>query len=416
METDVYQTTQLVTELIEEQLMVPPRVSPRRPKWILYIALLVVALGVYFGARYVYGDAAVTDSSPHKETHPAIPVSVAQVQRADFPVYLNGLGTVQPYEIVTLNSRVDGEITKIEFKQGQMVKKGDILAEIDPRPYAAALGMAVAKKAQDQASLTNAQINLRRYTTLEGNAFASRKQLDTQQAAVDELIAQIAGDQAAIDNAQTQVSYTTIRSPIDGKAGFRLVDPGNIVHATSSTGIVTIVRLQPISVVFTAPEQDIPQINKALATADVPVAALSSDGLTTLSQGKLAIVNNAVDQTSGTISMKATFANTDDALWPGLSVTTRLLVETLKQVIVVPDDALQHGPDGQYVYVVGAGNKVEMRAVEIDQSDGGVTVVRHGVSPGDSVVTAGQYSLTTGAIIQPTVSIRATPAPSAQVP
>ena len=239
-----------------------------RSKWTRLGVLAVAVLGLYLGGRHFFDQKAPAAPPP-----PAIPVTVSTVEKADFPVYLNGLGTVEPYETVTVSSRVDGEITSVGFKQGQMVKQGDILVEIDPRPYQAALGEAIAKKAQDQATLKNAQLNLERYATLESKAFASRQQLDTQQATVDQLIAQMGGDQASIDNAQTQVSYTTIRSPTDGKAGFRLVDPGNIVHAATTTGIVTIAKLQPISVVFTAPEVDIPQINKALAAGSVPVTA-----------------------------------------------------------------------------------------------------------------------------------------------
>jgi multidrug efflux system membrane fusion protein len=324
------------------------------------------------------------------------------VQTADFPVYLNGLGVVEPYDTVTVSSRVDGEVVKVDFKQGQMVKEGDILAQIDPRPYQAALDQALAKKAQDEASLKNAQLNLQRYSTLAQQDFASRQQLDTQQATVDQLIAQIKGDQAAVDNAQTQVSYTTIRSPLSGKTGFRLVDPGNIVHASSTTGIVTIVKLQPISVVFTAPEEDIPQINQALAAGAVPVTALSSDGLTKLSQGRLALVNNAVDQASGDIRMKATFENVDNALWPGLSVSTLLLVDTLRQVTVVPADAVKRGPNGLYAYVVGDDNKVETHDIKVGQEGNGLSVVSQGLAPGQKVVTEGQYRLQQGALVQPT--------------
>jgi membrane fusion protein, multidrug efflux system len=198
-----------------------------------------------------------------------------------------------------------------------MVNEGDLLALIDPRPYQAALDQALAKKAQDQANLKNAQLNLQRYTTLNKEEFSTRQQLDTQQASVDQLNAQIKGDQAAIDNAQTQVSYTTIRSPMSGKAGFRFIDPGNIVHATDTMGIVTMVKLQPISVVFTAPEDQVPQINKAFAAGDVPVTALSSDGSKTLSQGNLALVDNKVDQASGTISMKRPSRTTTTSCGPG---------------------------------------------------------------------------------------------------
>ncbi|MGD0720717.1 MAG: efflux RND transporter periplasmic adaptor subunit [Roseiarcus sp.] len=374
-----------------------------RRGWTLAIVVLAVGLGAYLAWRQFVGNGAgAAARADGGEPQPAaIPVTVAEVQTADFPVYLNGLGVVEPYDTVTVSSRVDGEVVKVDFKQGQMVKEGDILAQIDPRPYQAALDQALAKKAQDEASLKNAQLNLQRYSTLAQQDFASRQQLDTQQATVDQLIAQIKGDQAAIDNAQTQVSYTTIRSPLSGRTGFRLVDPGNIVHAASTTGIVTIVKLQPISVVFTAPEEDIPQINQALAAGMVPVTALSSDGQTKLSQGKLALVNNAVDQASGDIRMKATFENADNALWPGLSVSTLLLVETLKQVAVVPADTVQRGPNGLYAYVVGDDNKVETHDIKVGQEGNGLAVVSQGLSPGQRVVTSGQYRLQQGALVQP---------------
>jgi membrane fusion protein, multidrug efflux system len=371
--------------------------STSGPRWTVVGIVVAVALGGYLGWRHLYGSGVQTTAQPV-----AVPVTVAAAQTVDFPVYLNGLGTVQPFETVTVHSRVDGELTKVAFKQGQMVNEGDLLAQIDPRPYQAALDQALAKKAQDEANLKNAQLNLQRYTTLAAKDFSTRQQLDTQQASVDQLNAQIKGDQAAIDNAQTQVGYTTIRSPLSGKTGFRLIDPGNIVHAADTTGIVTIVKLQPISVVFTAPEDEVPPINKALAAGTVPVTALSSDGSKTLSEGRLALVDNKVDQASGTISMKATFENTDDALWPGLSVSTRLLVDTLKQATVVPEDVIQHGPSGLYAFVVGTSNKVEMRNIKIGQEDNGRAVVLQGLSPGEKVVTAGQYRLQQDALVQPT--------------
>ena len=327
---------------------------PLRRKWTLVAVVIAVALGGYLGWHHFYGDRTETASLGQAPT--PIPVTVAKAEIADFPVYLNGLGTVEPYQTVTVRSPVDGQITKIAFKQGQMVKKGDILVLIDPRPYQAALDQALAKKAQDEATLKEAQLNLKRYVGLVKTEAVSQQIVDTQQALVDGLIAQIKGDQAVIDNAQTQVSYTTIKSPLEGKTGFRLVDTGNIILASTTTGtpgIVTIVQLQPISVVFTAPEEDVPEINKALAADTVPVEALSSDGLKVLSQGHLALINNAVDPASGTIGMKATFENADDALWPGLSVSTRLLVATLKQVTVVPEAAVQRGPDGLYAYPPG---------------------------------------------------------------
>ena len=364
-----------------------------------------VAFGGYLSWLHVHGNGAGTAApgeTKGSEMLPAIPVTVAKVKTGDFPVYLNGLGTVEPFVTVTVRSRVDGEVTKVTFKQGQMVKEGDLLVQIDPRPYQAALDQALAKKAQDEANLKNAQIDLQRYSALAKEDSIARQQLDTQQATVDQLIAQIKGDQAAIDNFQTQLSYTTIRSPLTGKVGFRLVDPGNIVHAADTTGIVTIVKLQPISVVFTAPEESVPAINKALAAGTVPVTALSSDGLTMLSESRLALINNAVDQASGTIQMKATFANTDDVLWPGLSVSTRLLIDTLKQVVVVPEDAVQRGPNGLYAFVVGNENKVEMRNVKVGLEGGGQSVILQGLSPGERVVIAGQYRLQQGVFVEPT--------------
>lgn len=391
----------------------PPRSRSMR---IVVVAALALLVCVYFGWRYYSHDGAANTSAGQANQQapksPAIPVTIAQVQTADFPVYLNGLGTVQPYATVTVRSRVDGEITKVEFKQGQMIKEGDVLVQIDPRPYQAALDQSLAKKAQDEANLKNAQLDLDRYTRLAKLDAGSQQQKDTQQAAVDQLTAQIKGDQAAIDNAQTQLSYATIRSPLSGKAGFRLVDPGNIVHATDTTGIVTIVKLQPISVVFTAQEDAVPAINKALAAGVVPVTALSSDGLHTLGEGHLAIVNNAVDQASGTISMKATFENKDNALWPGLSVATRLLVDTLKQVIVVPENAIQRGPNGLYTFVVGDDNKVTIQAVEVAQEGHGFSVVSKGVSAGQKVVTAGQYRLQQDSLVNP--SEASSPAAPAQ--
>jgi membrane fusion protein, multidrug efflux system len=361
------------------------------------LAVLAVLVAGYVGLHDWRGHGGATGTPSNSG---AIPVTVAKVVKGDFPVYLNSLGTVQPYDTVTVRSRIDGEVTTVSFRQGQMVKEGDVLVQIDPRPYQAALDGALAKKAQDEANLKNAELNLARYRTLATQDSVSRQQLDTQQAAVDQLNAQIKGDQAAIDNAQTQLSYTTIRAPMTGRTGFRFVDPGNIVHAADTTGIVTIVKLQPISVVFSAPEDELPSINAALAAGSVPVTALSSDGLRTLAQGRLALVNNVVDEASGTIRMKATFANADNALWPGLSVSTQLLVKTLKQVTIIPQDAIQRGEDGLYVFVVEDG-KVAPRAIKVVQEGNGQAVVGEGLSPGDTVVTAGQYRLQKGSVVQP---------------
>ncbi len=363
------------------------------------LSICAIALVGYVGWLYMFADAG------KRQAKGAAPVSVSiqTIQNSDFPVYLNGLGIVQPYDTVTVRSRVDGQVIKVGFRQGQMVNEGDLLVQIDPRPFQAALEMAQAKKAQDEANLKNAQLDLERYSALAKQDYASRQQLDTQQAKVDQLDAQIKGDQASIDNAQTQLGYTTIRSPLSGKTGFRLIDPGNIVHATDQTGIVTIVKLQPISVVFTAPEENVGQ------AGTVPIIALSSDSTKTLGQGHLALVDNQVDQASGTIHMKATFQNKDDALWPGLSVATRLLVDTRKNVLVAPNDAIQHGPNGLYAFVVEKDNKVEKHDIEVGEEGASQTVVRKGLASGDRVVTSGQYRLTEGALVDPR---NANPSPS----
>jgi multidrug efflux system membrane fusion protein len=375
---------------------------------------LLIALVAILGAAYVGWNYFVATKMAHaavvaKAIPTPIPVTVARVEPMDFPVYLNGLGTVQPYDKIMVRSRVDGQILKVAFRQGQMVNKGDTLVEIDPRPYQAALDQVRAKKAQDEANLKNAKLNLDRYNSLALKDYASRQQVDTQQALVDQLTAQVNGDQAAIENAETQLSYTIIKAPLTGRAGFRLIDPGNIMHSSDQNGIVTIVQLQPISVVFTAPEEDLPQINNALQAGTVPVKALSSDGLKTLSEGKLALVNNEVDEASGTIRMKATFRNNDNVLWPGLSVATRLLVDTLRQVATIPDNAVQRGPNGLYAFVVGDDNKVEVQPIVVRHSDDGISVVDEGLIPGQRVVVAGQYRLQPGSLVQPSSA----PAPSA---
>ncbi|MDB5580582.1 MAG: efflux transporter periplasmic adaptor subunit [Bradyrhizobium sp.] len=379
--------------------------KPRGLRGSILLVTLLLITG-FAGWYYLAGpaaDAAINsaDGAKGKPRGPApIPVTVQQVQSSNFPVFLNGLGTVQPYDTVTVRSRVDGQVDKINFQQGQMVNEGDLLVQIDPRPYQAALEQAQAKKAQDEATLHNAELDLARYSTLALQSFASRQQLDTQQASVNQLTAQVKGDQATIDNATTQLSYTTIKSPLSGKTGFRLVDPGNIVHASDTTGIVSIVRLQPISVVFTAPEENVGAINNALVAGTVPVTALSSDGMRTIAEGHLALVDNQVDQASGTIRMKATFENKDNVLWPGLSVATKLLVETKKNAVVVPNEAIQHGPNGLYAYVVGADNKAELRDIQVGDEGATQTVILQGLKAGERVIVAGQYRVTKGGLVE----------------
>jgi membrane fusion protein, multidrug efflux system len=384
--------------------LAPSEPSSRNRRWWWSLGLAAILVGAYFSVQHFATKKGADAALPPNATtgaSAAVPVTVAAAERTDFPVYLNGLGTVQPFNTVTVRSRVDGQITKVEFQQGRMVKQGDVLVLVDPRPYQAALTQALSKKAQDEANLKNAQLNLDRYKSLADKDFASKQQVDTQQAMVDQLTAQISGDQAAIENAQTQLSYTTITAPLSGRAGFRLVDPGNIVHASDQNGIVTIVQLQPISVVFTAPEEDVQLINKALEDGVVPVKALSSDGLKVLAEGRLGRVDNQVDQASGTIRLKGVFDNKDNILWPGLSVQTRLLVDTLKQVVVIPEDAVQHGPDGLFAFVIGDDNEASVQPITVSQTGDGKAVVQQGLSGGQRVVVAGQYRLQAGTVVQP---------------
>jgi membrane fusion protein, multidrug efflux system len=371
--------------------------------WVALI-LMVGSLGYFGWHRLLAPDSAktVAQSPAGAARTAAVPVTIAPVQKADFPVYLTGLGTVQGFNTVLVRTRIDGQIDKIAFKEGQLVKEGDLLAEIDPRPFQAALNQAKAKKAQDEANLANANLDLQRYTKL--GEFATRQQTDTQRSTVAQLTAQIAADDAAIFNAQTQLDYTQVKSPISGVAGLRQVDVGNIVNASTQTGIVTIAQIEPIAVIFTAPEEQLPYINEAQATQPLKVVATTTDGKKPLAEGALAVVNNQVDTTSGTIRLKAVFDNKNHALWPGQSVSTRLLVTTLKDATVVPDDAIQHGVDGLYAYLVNQENKAELRKVKISHSIDGRSVVEAGLSPGEQVITAGQYRVQPGATVATTVA------------
>jgi membrane fusion protein, multidrug efflux system len=374
----------------------------RTISWIVLIAALAGA-GYYGWQRFAgAADKAAAAAEAQKSARNAVRVSIAPVEKSDFPVYLTGLGTVQGFNTVLVRSRVDGQIDKIAFKEGQLVNQGDLLVEIDPRPYQAALDQAKAKKAQDEANLANANLDLQRYTQL--GEFATKQQTDTQRSTVQQLTAQIQADVAAIANAQTQFDYTAIKSPIPGVAGLRQVDLGNIVNASTQTGIVTIAQIEPISVIFTAPEDQLPYINQAQAVQPLKVIAITTDGKKPLAEGTLAVINNQVDTTSGTIRLKGVFDNKDHALWPGQSVSTRLLVKTLKDATVVPDSAIQHGTDGLYAYAVNQDNKAELHKVKVSQSIDGRSVVEDGLSPGQRVITAGQYKVNPGTLVTTAVA------------
>ena len=339
------------------------------------------------------------DAAP-RNAPPAIAVDTAAVTHADVPIYLSGLGTVQAFYTVTVTARVDGELQKVGFTEGQTVHKGDLLAQIDPRPNQAAYEQAVATKGKDVAQLANAKRDLERYTVLQPQNLASKQTLDTQRAMVDQLTAKVQVDQAAIDNARTQLDYTRITSPINGRTGIRLVDPGNIVHAAATTGIVVVTQVQPISVIFTLPEEDMPAVNIALSSGPVTVTTVSRDGGTELDQGTLTLVDNMIDQTTGTAKFKATFNNAHDTLWPGQYVNARVLVRTERNALTLPTTAVQLGPNGPFTYVVKPDSTVEVRQLKIGNESGGLTIVRSGLALNERVVTSNQYRLQAGAHVR----------------
>ena len=370
------------------------RDSMRARGWLILVLVIAAAGGFAYWRLEDSSRPAKVAAAPAP-----IPVTTTKAAARDFPVILGGLGTVQPLNSVVVRTRVDGQVTQILFKEGETVKQGDLLARIDPRPFQAALDQATAKKDQDEATLKNAKLDLQRYQTLAQKDFATRQQLDTQTATVAQDTAQVAADQGAIDNARIQLGYTEIRAPIAGRVGFRLVDVGNIVNAATQSGILQITQVRPIVVLFTAPEAQIDRINKAMAAGPVPVEADTADGARKLADGTLTVINNQVDTATGTIQIKATFQNADDALWPGLSVVTRTRVDTLKNVVVLPLGAVQHGQNDLWAYVVDKDNKARRRTIEVGDSNEDEAVITRGVSPGDRVVVAGQYRLGDGSAV-----------------
>ena len=370
----------------------------RKHAWIGVLALAALALLAWRTLVHVPADAATRSAAPN------IAVDTAAVTHADVPIYLTGLGTVQAFYTVTVTARVDGELQKIAFTEGQTVHKGDLLAQIDPRPNQAAYDQAVATKAKDAAQLMNAKRDLERYTILQPQDLASKQTVDTQRAMVDQLGAQIQVDQALIDNARTQLDYTRITSPIDGRTGIRLVDPGNIVHAAATTGIVVVTQVQPISVIFTLPEENLAAVNAALAAGPVSVTTVARDGGRALDEGTLSLVDNEIDQTTGTARLKATFGNAHNALWPGQYVNARVLVRTEHNVLALPTTAVQLGPNGPFTYVVKPDSTVEVRQLTIGDESGGLTVVKTGLALNERVVTSNQYRLQAGVHVRVTAA------------
>jgi multidrug efflux system membrane fusion protein len=366
----------------------PPRAHRIRPSSLAAgLILAVLALAAAGPARA---------QQPAAGQAPAIPVQATAARRQDVPVTLRNIGDVQSYFSVLVRARVDGTLDRFFAQEGQDVKAGDKLAQIDPRPYAAALQQAQAKKAADEAMLANARLDLTRYSNLARNDFASRQQVDTQNASVAQDLANIAGDEAAIASAKLNLEFCTITAPFDGRVGLRLVDPGNLVHATDATGIITVNQIHPIAVTFTLPQDALPRVQAAMARGAVAVRAYASDDRTLLAEGKLLTFDNAIDPTTGTIKLKAEFANQADKLWPGQFVNVRVLVDTLRDAVTVPSVAVQRGPNGLYVYLVKPDTTVAIQPVEVRQDDGQIAVIASGLDPGATVVTNGMSRLQAG--------------------
>jgi membrane fusion protein, multidrug efflux system len=331
-----------------------------------------------------------------------MPVSVATASQRDFPVYLSGLGSVTAFNTISIKSRVDGQLMQVAFKEGQQVKKGDLLAVIDPRPFEVQVSQTEAQLFKDQATLRDAQLNYQRYKGLLTESGAmSQQQVDTQQATVDQLQGTVRTDQAAIDNAKLQLTYCRIMAPVGGRVGLRLIDAGNMVHAADTNPMLVITQLQPIAVIFTLPEDNLPAVAQHMRSGTLPVTAYSRDDQTKLAQGTLLTIDNQIDQTTGTGRLKAVFDNKDNALWPNQFVNARLLLETRKGVTVIPAAAIQHGPQGDYLFVVKSDNTVEIRPISIALTQNNQSVIANGLVPKEVVVTDGQDKLQANSKVEP---------------
>jgi multidrug efflux system membrane fusion protein len=358
------------------------------------IGAMAIGSAIVIGGAALYLSFAQTPPPPARAGGRAgVPVSVAVVSRRDMPIYLTGIGSVQAYFTIDIHAKVDGELQQVLFTEGQHVKKGDVLAKIDPRLYQAALDQAKAKRAQDAAALVAAEKDLARAKTLAQKSFDTQQNVDQLQAKVDQLKASILADEALIETAQTQFDYTTIVAPSDGRIGMRLIDPGNMIRAAVSKSLATLVLNQPSAVLFTLPAISLGEVREAMKRGPVEVTAFDQNNRIALATGKLVLIDNVIDQAAAAIRLKALFANDDDALWPGDFVNARILVETRRNALVVPSAAVQSGPHGLFTWVVAGNSTVEPRPVEVGPAAGDLTIVAAGLAEGDRVVTAGQYKL-----------------------
>ncbi len=330
-----------------------------------------------------------------------VPVTIVRAAKEDVPITVEGLGTVTPLYTVTVKTQVDGRLDKVSYTEGQYVKQGEAIALVDPRPFEIQEAQASAQRAKDLATQRNAEITLRRDSELSRQGLVSQQQVDNDRAAVDSAIAAVMADEAQVRAAALNVTYAHIQSPIDGVTGIRLVDPGNIVHATDATGLVVITQLDPIALVFTLPEDDLPRVSEARSKGTPRVTALSRDGVAELGSGDLTVVDNQINQQTATLRIKAQMPNPDKKLWPNQFVKARLLLDVKKGALVVPAQSIQHGPKGTFVYVVDDAQKAQMRDVQADEIQGDRAIVTKGLAVGDRVVTEGQAQLKPGSIVQP---------------
>ena len=367
-------------------------------RWLIVLVMIAALVDGVVSAARQFGWYATQASAP-RSAPPAVPVRAATVKRQDVPIVLPGLGTVQAFNSVLVKSRVDGQIIKINFIEGQNVRAGDVLVEIDPAPFQAALAQAQATKLKDEAQLENARLDLDRFSRLATTNAVSKQQIDTARALVAQLEATVKADQAMIDMAQTQLNYTRIRSPIDGRTGSRVIDAGNFVRgANDAAGIVTINQLNPINVTFALPADTLPRIKISAQNGDVPVVAQDSNG-NDLVSGKLTVIDNLINPATATINYKATFDNSAEVLWPGQFVNVRVELETRRDVVAVPLTAVQQGPDGPYAFVVGENRRVQKRALKVGVLTKTVAVIDDGLQTGDIVVTEGQYRIQPGTVV-----------------
>jgi multidrug efflux system membrane fusion protein len=367
-------------------------------KWLVVLVMIAALVGGVVGAARQFGWYATQASAP-RAAPPAVPVRAATVKRQDVPIVLPGLGTVQAFNSVLVKSRVDGQIIKINFIEGQNVRAGDVLVEIDPAPFQAALAQAQATKLKDEAQLENAHLDLDRFSRLATTNAVSKQQIDTARALVAQLEATVKADQAMIDMAQTQLNYTRIRSPIDGRTGSRVIDAGNFVRGANDTaGIVTINQLNPINVTFALPADTLPRIKISAQNGDVPVVAQDSNG-NGLVSGKLTVIDNLINPATATINYKATFDNSAEVLWPGQFVNVRVELETRRDVVAVPLTAVQQGPEGPYAFIVDQNRRVQKRTLKVGVLTRTLAIIDDGLQPGDLVVTEGQYRIQAGTIV-----------------